>query len=323
MLLLPLGIERTATARRLTWLGTDLCDYNAPLLAKDFSLHVSLARFRQLWNEARTMLRNHRRLGFDLVDLAQMPETVGSQRNPMLHLGATPHRNCAYLVSLADSWDKLYAKRSSATRRHDRAKQKKLAGRGAVRFVSAAEPADDARTVETLMAQKARWFAEMGVDNIFARPGVRDFFIDVASAADTRAITHVSRLDVGEATAAVNFGLVFGDCYYHVLASYDRSSELARFGPGAAHLHELMRFAIGRGFRKFDLSVGNERFKEEWSDSKLKLYDHIAVASLRGIGAALPIMVTRQIKRWIKWHPAVWSAFRKARAMLGSLRIAR
>ena len=46
MLLLPLAIERTRLARRLTWLGSELCDYNAPLLATDFSLHVSLARFR-------------------------------------------------------------------------------------------------------------------------------------------------------------------------------------------------------------------------------------------------------------------------------------
>ena len=106
---------------RLTWLGSELCDYNAPLLAPDFSLDVSLARFRELWDDICARLRSHPRLGFDFVDLEQMPETVGAQHNPMLHLGVTPHRNSAYLVSLADSWDKLYAKRSSATRRHDRA----------------------------------------------------------------------------------------------------------------------------------------------------------------------------------------------------------
>ena len=84
-------------------------------------------------------------------NLEQMPETLGAQRNPMLHLGAAPHRDCAYLVSLADSWEKLYAKRSSATRRHDRSKRHKLAEHGAVRFVSAAEPAEimrDARNAD-------------------------------------------------------------------------------------------------------------------------------------------------------------------------------
>ena len=56
------------------------------------------------------------------------------------------------------------------------------------------------------MAQKARWFAEMGVDNMFRSPGVREFFLDIATSPDPR-ITHVSRLEVGAATVATNFGL--------------------------------------------------------------------------------------------------------------------
>ena len=43
--------------------------------------------------------------------------------------------------------------------------------------------------------------------------------------------------------AAVNLGLTWRGCYYHLLASYD-DGELSRFGPGAAHLHELLHQAI-------------------------------------------------------------------------------
>ena len=320
VLLLPLAVERTFLSSRLTWLGNELCDYNAPLLAPDFSLHVSLARFQQLWHDVWARLRSHPRLAFDVVNLERMPEMLGAQRNPMLHLGATPHRDGAFLVSLADSWENLYAKRSSATRRHDRSKRQKLSEYGAVHFVNAAEPAEIARTLETLMAQKARWFADMGVDDMFVKPGVREFFFDIATNSKTRCITHVSRLDVGQSTVATNFGLMRGDCYYHVLSSYDRGSELARFGPGAAHLHDLLRFSIGVGFRKFDFSVGNERFKYEWCDSEMKLYDHVAAATLRGACSALPIVLTRELKRVIKQTPVLWNAFRKARALAGPLK---
>jgi CelD/BcsL family acetyltransferase involved in cellulose biosynthesis len=37
LFLLPLGVERGTFTRRLTFLGQDLCDYNAPLLAPDFA----------------------------------------------------------------------------------------------------------------------------------------------------------------------------------------------------------------------------------------------------------------------------------------------
>jgi CelD/BcsL family acetyltransferase involved in cellulose biosynthesis len=164
------------------------------------------------------------------------------------------------------------------------------------------------------MAQKARWFAEAGIDNMFERSGVRQFFHEMARHPGSRAVTHVSRLEVGDAVVAAGFGLMFGDRYYHVLASYDAASPLARFGPGAAHLHDLMRFAIGRGFRTFDMSVGSERFKAEWSDDQLKLCDYIAVATLRGACAALPVALMRRLKAAIKGTPALWKVFRRARA---------
>jgi CelD/BcsL family acetyltransferase involved in cellulose biosynthesis len=320
LLLLPLSVERGLLFRRLTWLGHELSDYNAPLLARDFSQHVDIALFRRLWDEAWMRLRSHPRLAFDVACFERMPEALGTQHNPMLQLGATPHCDSAYIVSLEDSWEKLYSKRSSATRRHDRSKRQKLADHGEIRFVSAVEPAEVVRTIETLMAQKSRWFSDMGVDNIFAKPGVREFFIEVASNAETRSITHVSRLDVGSSTAATSFGLIRGDCYYHVLASYDRSSSLARFGPGAAHLHDLMRFAIGRKFRKFDFSVGNERFKYEWCDSEMKLYDQVAAATLRGACGAIPILFMRELKRRIKQNPKLWNVFRRSRVLVGSLK---
>ena len=90
----------------------------------------------------------------------------------------------------------------------------------------------------------------MGVGNLFARPGYAEFFRALATDPATRHLVHVSRLDVGATAAAVNLGLTYRDCYYHLLASYD-DGELSRFGPGAAHLHDLLHQAIDRGFKRF------------------------------------------------------------------------
>jgi CelD/BcsL family acetyltransferase involved in cellulose biosynthesis len=173
------------------------------------------------------------------------------------------------------------------------------------------------------MEQKARWFAEMGLHNMFERPGYRAFFLDIATSPWTRHITHVSRLEVGHMTAATNFGLMFGGCYYHVLASYDRDAPTARFGPGAVHLHDLLRHAIGLGMRKFDFSVGDERFKVEWCDTELKLYDHTSAVTLRGVPAAAWVAAVRRLKRAVRQSPALWRAFRRMRAAVGSLELPR
>ena len=211
-----------------------------------------------------------------------MPETVGAQRNPFLSLPIQPHPSGAYVATLADDWDKFYAaKRSSSTRKRERRELKHLAEHGDVRFVDVQETDDIARTLDDLMAQKSRAFARMGVENIFARPGYREFFLDVATDHNVGALTHVSRLDVGSTSAAVNLGLTFRDSYYLVLSSY-HDGDLAKFGPGRAHLHQLMRHAIDRGFSRFDFTVGDEGYKRDWSDTVLRLYDYLAAETPRG-----------------------------------------
>jgi CelD/BcsL family acetyltransferase involved in cellulose biosynthesis len=128
----------------------------------------------------------------------------------------------------------------------------------------------------------------------------------------------VSRLDVGETVAAVSLGLTFRDCYYLVLSSY-HDSEFSRFGPGRAHLHELLRHAIDSGYRRFDFTVGDEPYKRDWSDTEVRLHDHLAAATLRGRAMAAITAAFRRTKRLIKQNPVLWRAFSKVRVLAGSI----
>src|SRR5262245_14786846 len=121
LFILQLAIEARAGVRCLTWLGSELCDYNAPLLAKDFSRNLSAERFIELWRDIIALLRSDPRFSFDFVDLQKMPETVGTQRNPFLDLPVLAHPSGAYVANLDGGWEKFYAaKRSSATRKRER-----------------------------------------------------------------------------------------------------------------------------------------------------------------------------------------------------------
>ena len=318
-ILLPLAVRKAGIVRELTWLGAELCDYNAPLLAANFSARIDAKRFMALWEEIARCLQAHPSLRYDVVDLEKMPETVGAQQNPMRHLGGTMTPSGAYLTHLTGDWETYYTtKRSSATRRRDRTKRKKLGEFGALTFVTPTDAGDILHTLDTLMAQKARSFAHMGVANLFAKPGHADFYRALAADPATRPLVHVSRLDVGTTAAAVNLALTHRGCYYHLLASYD-DGELSRFGPGAAHLHDLLHYAIDHGFKVFDFTIGDERYKRDWCDTEMKLYDYIAPATWRGALVAAPMLAGQRLKRWIKQTPAVWSAFSAARAFIGSL----
>jgi CelD/BcsL family acetyltransferase involved in cellulose biosynthesis len=158
----------------------------------------------------------------------------------------------------------------------------------------------------------------MGVADLFARPGYANFYQALVSGPVTKNLVHVSTLNVGPVAAAANLGLMYRDCYYHLLASYD-DGELSRFGPGAIHLQSLLQLAIERGFCIFDFTIGDERYKRDWCDTELKLYDYVAAATWRGAFIATPMLAMQRLKRWIKQTPIVWKVFSMGRALIASL----
>jgi CelD/BcsL family acetyltransferase involved in cellulose biosynthesis len=304
--------------RKIGWLGTSLCNYNGPLLARDFSRRVSPAQFVQIWGQVRRLLRSA--MGHDLIDLEKMPDTIGEQPNPFCALVVTPHINNAYLVALTGDWETFYAaKRSSNTRRSDRKKQRRLAECGEVRFLTAAGRDEIERTLDALIEEKTASYAKLGVDNMFNRPGYRDFFLDMATGTQSARLTHLSRIDVGSETAAANFGLVFRGTYIYLLAGYN-DGDLGRFGPGSLQLLEMFQYAFDRGLKVFDFTIGDEPYKRDWFDQEMKLYDHASAATLRGWMAIMPARALRAIKRVVRQNPMVWSAVRKARMTVSSLR---
>jgi CelD/BcsL family acetyltransferase involved in cellulose biosynthesis len=320
LFILPLAITGRGRVRKLTWLGWDLSDYNAPILARDFSRHMDPRRFLVAWRVITALLRKDSRLPFHVVDLQKMPQMIGSQENPFLQLPVVPNPSGAYSTELGQDWETFYAaKRSAVTRRRDRTKGRRLAEYGAVRWVEVQSPEEIERTMDTLIEQKARSFAEMGVANLFAPPGRREFFLEIAANPELRELVHVSRLEVGSAIAATNLGLMLHGCYYHVLSSYG-DAEWSRFGPGAAHLHALLRHTIERGFHRFDFTIGDEPYKREWCDSRSTLYDHYAAVSARGWPILALYAAARRTKRVIKQTSMLWSAFSTGRALAGSLR---
>ena len=318
-LIAPLCLMRRYSAQQLCWLGQDLCDYNAPLLAADFSQRATREDFLTAWYELQVHMQCEPLLRHDCIELEKMPERIGAQPNPFMHLAVTPNRNSAHLAHLGTDWEKFYrARRSSATRRRDRSKLRHMSQFGDVRFVTATDIADACRTLEILMEQKRRALARKGIGDIFAPPGHREFFLDLAANPATSHLVHVSRVEIGDTCAAANFGIVFGDRYYHVLASYVDGA-VAHYGPGALHLRELLAYAINRGLKLFDFTIGDESYKLDWCDTVLKLYDYAAATRWRGLPARALSSVQRRGKRLIKQTPLLWSLASHARGAMGML----
>ncbi len=317
--MLPLCIESKCATRRLCWLGQDVNDYNAPLLARDFAQRVSPECFRTAWEGLCARMQRESKLRYDWIELEKMPQIIAGQVNPFFHLPHALNPSGAHFAQLDADWKQFYyTKRSSATRRRDRAKRKHMSQFGEVSFLTSIGTDDAQRTFTILMEQKRRLLAHRGIADMFARPGWREFFLDIATNPTTRHLVHVSRIQVGPTCAAANLGVVFGGTYYHVLASY-ADGALAHYGPGALHLRELLAYAIGCGLKQFDFTIGDEPYKREWSDTQVSLADYAAVATWRGCLPYCQSTMRRPVKRFIKQTPWAWRTVCRLRSRLGTL----
>ncbi len=317
LFLFAFAIESSRGLKRLTWLASDVCDYNGPMLAHDFAAGLDGERFRSLWRSILDRLAGDPRFHFDYIDLSRMPETIGAVRDPFLALKPDLHPSGAHACALFGDWETFYAaKRSSATRKTTRKKVRAIEKHGPVAFADITETAERQRTLEVLMTQKAQSLARMGADNFFARPGYRDFYRAAISNPAMHDLVHIAQLNVGSNITATSVGLSFGGSFYLILASYD-GGPISAHGPGTIHLHELLRDTIEKGYRRFDFTVGDEAYKLDWGDQVIRLFDYLAGRTLRGWALVLATRAYRRAKRAIKQTPVLWHLFQTVRSRIG------
>jgi CelD/BcsL family acetyltransferase involved in cellulose biosynthesis len=272
LLLLPLGIYRLGALKVLRFLGGAVTDYNAPLIDRDFAGRIGAADFALLWRAIVARLPS-----VDIAWLRRMPETIEGEINPMTRLRGAVHAQNAYGARLPDSLASFKPPHQSDSRRQ----RKRLAEKGTV---AALVPVPADRTLETIQAvacQKSRRWRETGAPDMFARPGYLDFYQSLTEGRFRLEGVHVSRLQVGETVVASHWGVLFNDRFYYLLPGFV-GGEWVRYSCGRLLLESLFEWCVSHRVRVFDLTVGDERYKLDWSDHSLRLYEWLMPQSLIG-----------------------------------------
>ncbi|HEY5364596.1 MAG TPA: GNAT family N-acetyltransferase [Aestuariivirga sp.] len=315
LFIMALQIE-SGVLRKLSFLGSDLNDFNCPLFAADYAARAAGIEMRDVWHQIVKLIDGQQGLQHDYERLEKMPDQICGLANPMLSLNVSLTPSHAYRTAMLGDWETFYASRRDGNARYkDRANRKKLEKLGAVTLVSPEEPTEIRTLIDTLIKMKSARFEQKGVSNFLTKPGYADFYR--AMAAEERGLVHVSQLNVGQNVTAANFALMFRGGYYYVLNSF-ALGETDRLGPGKIHMRELMKTFIEKGYTAFDFTIGDEPYKLEWCESKSPLYDHMDAATMKGRAALAYWSAFQSTKRYIKQTPALWNAYSKLRGAFGA-----
>lgn len=273
--LLPLVCKKRNGIVSLLTFDGGVSDYNAPLLHPDFSSKVNGNGFIKIWRRVVKELGRH-----DIIWLPKMPEKIGAQQNPFLHLKVRPNPQKSYSLSLNGTWDDFYNKKLKKKIRLDsRRQQKRLAQKGEIKFEVANTPGERRMITETMIKQKSRRYEETDAPNMFNMSCFREFYLLLA-ARDNNSV-HISALKVGQDTVASHWGMIFNNIFYFLLPTYE-GGDWRKYSCGRLLLEKLLETSYSANMSVFDFTIGGEDYKKNWCNQEMVLYDYWLVSNFKG-----------------------------------------
>lgn len=293
LLLMPLGLHSVLGTRVLTWLGQDVNGFNAPLVHPRALERLGEQGIEDLWRFIRT------EVGAEAVHFERQPQFVGTVPNPV-------HSEAAWLATgdhvsqqafLGDSWDAYYEAALPLKLRKDNARRwRRLAERGEVRYVTASDPQQALRITERMIAEKRRQFAATGFPDQFQDERDRRFYRRVAAECLESGLVHVSAITCDDEIIATHWGLVADGWMFGAFSGHE-TGEWDRYAAGHLLRTHVLQDCIANGIHTYDFSVGEEPYKEHWSNQRIPTVDELAALTLRGQAYALPRTLHREAKR--------------------------
>jgi CelD/BcsL family acetyltransferase involved in cellulose biosynthesis len=309
-ILLPLAVQHRGPLKLAMFAGGKHSNLNLPLTRPGFNLSPP---------EARALLvaaGRAAKLQPDMILLHNQPTIWNSKPNPFAALDPSPSPSFAYGATIGADAD-AFLKRidSAATRKKLKSKATKLAALGPLHFERAEGP-ERARTVlSVFIDQKTLRFTQKHRDPGVGGVAMRAFLDAIATGRGGGALAlDLYALSVGDRIVATYGGLPRGRAWHGMFNSFNPAPEIARSSPGELLLRHVIRDLSSRGVERFDLGVGESRYKSAICDETIELADVVVPVTLAGrLGAPLE-SARLATKRWVKQTPWALSFVEQMRA---------
>lgn len=274
VLLAPLVQEKKLSLKILKWAGEPVSQYGDILIAENpQNLQWLKAGFNYLNDTLKPDLFYLRKTRFD----AAITPLLEMYNATILEETAAP-----YIEILGDKdfteFNKRYSQRSrKAKRRHRR----KLEEKGPLTFNLYEEGSEANRAANHAINLKREWLkATKTISPAFNGPLIDNFFDAASKENNHSANIKVSELCVDNHPAAIEIGIFVKDYYGAHLGVYDPA--YIAHSPGSLQMQDTIAALIEKGVKVIDLFAPGDKYKYEWTDLSVPVYDFAYSTSLKG-----------------------------------------
>lgn len=308
LLLLCLGIKTAGPLRIGRFLGEKATNFDMPL-----------CRPGVVWTRAdiEAVLRGAAtKLGAaapDVFALRDQPFEWLGFCNPLALLPYQPSPHVVLATRLEpDSGTFLASKLSGNARRQLRVKEARLAELlGPVELISNDTLARADAILAAFFAQRTVRFRAHDIDADFSDPAMQAFWTRLGRPTPAPAAVEFYALAAGGRIVATIAGATRAGCFSFAVNSIDTDPEIVRTSPGVLLINKLIALQCQKGVAQFDCGPGEERYKLQYCDRRIELFDVFLPVRLRGrLFAALRSEGSR-LKRALKRNPRLFEALRR------------
>ncbi len=310
--ILPFGIRRERGCRILEWLGGDQGNYASGLFCREAWDEETAPDFASLWSDIVDRIGS-----IDVVHLAAQPENISGLANPFAALPHTPAAGSAHWFPLTPDWEAHYNSAfSSSSRRKLRKSERDLATHGALSFAQVEDRQERLDVLAWIMDRKRERFAELGIADMFADPGIRRFYRNLVTMPHETATVspRIHALRCGGELVAANLGLFYQNRFYGLVIG-TTNGPLRHDQPGKHLFRMTVASCASQGITVFDGGVGDDSYKLRWCTEERQLFHTLLPLTASGRIHVLLENMQIRAKARIKSSPQLWSAFKQLRRL--------
>jgi len=310
--LLPLGISVFRGLRLVQFLGGTDSNANLGLFRPGF------APPRKDLIAILFQAAHASKLSPDAFVLANQQLTWEGTQNPFAAIARQDSPSFCYSTALRSDFESFIKERLSAdARKKLRAKERKLTEIGPVRHHKAETEADVEAFLDAYFEQRQRRFAQMNITaNVRNKVALDYYRRSCLPNGEGPPAIELHALKAGERIVAIYGGGIHRGRFHGMINSFDMDPQVARSSPGDLLLAKLIEDKCREGLTRFDLGIGEGRYKNAWCNEAEPLFD--TLIGLSGKGQAFVFMekMRRRTKRMIKQSDWAWPMAKKIRANL-------
>ncbi|TIW95085.1 MAG: GNAT family N-acetyltransferase [Mesorhizobium sp.] len=301
-MLVPLMRRSAFRHRLIEWLSCGVCDYSAPLLADASPWTRQSAQ--AAWAAVRSVLPPA-----DRIHITGIPQEINGIANPLALLTATRDSLHTSFGLAIDGDPETVLKRlcrPSFVKAFNK-DWRRLERLGGVELVEANTPALVELVFGDLVRMRLSRFRELGRFDLLTQGTVVDFYRNAALEGLSDGSVRLFGLRVGEALIAVQYLLIHQVAVHALMIAIDQGA-VPNVSPGLLIMGKLMSWARGLGLEYFDLSVGNQSYKEHMGAKGSSLGELCHENTVRGSAVSTAIKIRNRTEVFVRSKPRLLKA---------------